>query len=200
MSDIIIIDDYLPYPIFENIRNLVFSQKFPWFYLEDVTHESDLNSKNYSGFSNLVYDDQDNGPSEYFDLMLPIFLNLKLIDGINPEHLIRMRYGMYLKTDISERHHPHIDFLSDHNHIVALYYLNDNDGETYIFNEKYDPEISSEESYYQNTDNLTFTLKNKIKPKENRLLIFNGKLFHASSSPTNVERRVALNINFINSQ
>ena len=67
----------------------------------------------------------------------------------------------------------HVDL--DTPHTVLLYYVNDSDGDTFLFN----------------TDG---TIQSRIKPQRGRLLVFNGKIFHASANPINHKKRWVVNI------
>ena len=62
-------------------------------------------------------------------------------------------------------------------HEVFLYYINDSDGPTYFFNEKYE-------------------LTDAVEPKMGRGVLFDGSKLHAGSSPVHNSFRFALNINF----
>jgi len=74
-----------------------------------------------------------------------------------------------------------------------IYYLNDSDGDTYIFNEtndqfsvEYDRDVVSKNS---------FTIKQTISPKKGRIVIFPGQYYHASSYPKKSIFRSVLNVN-----
>ena len=84
----------------------------------------------------------------------------------------------------------HVDGITSH--MVALYYVTDSDGPTYIF-----------EANSSNTNQFESQLLNSkthnhitVDPKKGRLVFFNGKHFHASSAPKNSTRCV-LNYNFL---
>jgi len=67
-------------------------------------------------------------------------------------------------------------------HLVLLYYVNDSDGETILFdktiNDIEDPSMMYLDEKYQ------FNVVNKIMPKKGRILLFDGRTYHAASSPT----------------
>ena len=67
---------------------------------------------------------------------------------------------------------PHTD--THHNHIVILYYALDSDGDTIIYNEK----IKSD----------NYTVKKRVTPKQGRVVIFDGGLFHTAEQPINNTR------------
>jgi hypothetical protein len=72
----------------------------------------------------------------------------------------------------------------DENIKTAIYYVNNTDGDTYIFNEKV-PKQKDGVSVYET-----------VTPKKGKMLVFNSNQFHASSSPINNNIRLVLNIVF----
>jgi hypothetical protein len=74
-----------------------------------------------------------------------------------------------------------------------IYYLNDSDGDTRIF----DQEFEATTNNFGIGHHDTFTTKHQITPKANRLLWFNGFRYHTASNPINSNRRVILNINLL---
>ena len=75
----------------------------------------------------------------------------------------------FLQFPIKERGEPdlpHIDIL-DKIHIVALYYVCDSDGDTVIYNER----ITSEK----------YTVKQRVTPKQGRIVIFPAFAAHKVS-------------------
>jgi hypothetical protein len=117
----------------------------------------------------------------------------KLMGAVDSVH--RIRIGLIPATETTYEHDPHIDL--DLPHITALYYINDCDGDTVLYNESYDPEFYEHSQYY-----LKHHLKGKltervrIKPKANRLVVFDGLIYHNSSTPTTSSSRVVMNANF----
>ena len=73
----------------------------------------------------------------------------------------------------------HIDLAFEH--LVVLYYVNDTDGDTFIFDKKTD---------YKNIKWASVTNENelniieRISPKKGRVLLFDGNRYHSSSGPT----------------
>ena len=78
----------------------------------------------------------------------------------------------YKNADKHSYNVPHTDMVDDH--IVAIYYVNDSDGDTFIF------------------DNNNKILK-RITPKKGRFLLFDGSLKHAGSHPYYSKYRVVVN-------
>ena len=68
----------------------------------------------------------------------------------------------------------------------VIYYLNKSDGDTWMFNETFKSLPEPDE----------FTVKDRITPKPNRLLVFNGLDYHTASNPINSTTRFIININY----
>ena len=66
-------------------------------------------------------------------------------------------------------------------HLVMLYYVNDCDGDTILYDKTLE-EIPIEVYYPDEYCNLNIV--HKISPKKGRILFFDGITYHASSSPT----------------
>lgn len=78
---------------------------------------------------------------------------------------------------------PHVD--SDADHKVFLYYINDADGDTYFFNERFGDSPTK------------FTVQDTISPEEGKAVVFDGNIYHAPSAPVKSPYRAVINIDFI---
>lgn len=85
---------------------------------------------------------------------------------------------------------PHSDFSDikeiSVNHYSMIYYCNDSDGYTYLFNEFYNPFHVPER----------LTIHKKVTPKKGRALIFESCRWHASSNPSKNDERIIINFVF----
>ena len=84
---------------------------------------------------------------------------------------------------------PHIDN-KFWNSYSMIYYVNDSDGDTIIFNE------TSDEEKKKKPEKLT--INERIPPKKNRAVLFRGNYFHTSTNPIDNEKRIVLNVNLSN--
>ena len=193
MEDIIVIDDVIPPMHSDYILSKISTDKFPWFFMPtivDLTSES--SDYNISGFNHFLLENG-NKVSDYFECFYPIVISALEQSKIKSKGLVRMRLNFHSnhKESTLEYHLPHIDSFFPHCNMI--YYLNDSDGDTYIFNEtndefsvEYDREIVSKNS---------FTIKQKISPKKGRVVIFPGQYYHASSYPKTSIFRSVMNVN-----
>ena len=65
---------------------------------------------------------------------------------------------------------PHVDL--PYQHFVMLYYVCDSDGDTIIYNER----------EYERPDGM-YTIKQKVTPKQGRMVLFDGSLYHTAEQP-----------------
>ena len=75
---------------------------------------------------------------------------------------------------------PHIDIKYDRPYFIGIYYVNDSDGDTIIYEG-------------DNKDNLKIV--KTITPKKGRFILMDGKRYHSSSHPTNTKKRIIINYN-----
>jgi hypothetical protein len=97
---------------------------------------------------------------------------------------MRAKVNLLFKQETFPDHHyniPHIDNIHD-DKWSAVYYLNDSDGDTVLFNEFHSETLPSK-----------LTVFKKISPKKNRLVIFNSSRYHASSNPRISNERFVIN-------
>lgn len=94
--------------------------------------------------------------------------------GITYDVIIRAQFNLLFRHPSNLPSCPHVDQTCDHG--VLLFYLHDGDGETIILDD-YANEID------------------KVMPKENRVLVFDGTQLHSGGCPQHIETRVVLNVN-----
>lgn len=119
-----------------------------------------------------------------FEQVKPMFYTVK--DRLPHLGLLgsdRVKFNLLLKQKLGDHYNqPHVDIPAPTYSMV--YYLNDSDGDTVLFNEKYSPD---------NKEPITLTVKQRISPKKNRAVIFESNRYHASSNPQIADNRFVLN-------
>ena len=96
----------------------------------------------------------------------------KLIEKLKCKKILRIKVNLYMKTDKSKKHDFHKDM--DIKHKGCLFYINTNNGYNY-FNGG----------------------KKKVRPKENRVVLFDPSIDHCSSTYTDEKRRITINVNYL---
>lgn len=162
-----IVDDFLPYSDFCEIRDILQSPNFPWFYgvvVEDDAIVEDSRTENFNFLFTHVFYADNNPNSEYFKILK------KLIDKIDPVSLVRIKANLSCKTEKIIEYGYHIDF----EHMIScVFYVNSNNGYTKLKDGRV------------------------IQSIENRALFFDSNLLHTGTSCTDQNSRVAINLNYI---
>jgi hypothetical protein len=178
------------------------NQYFPWSYLRSANfgsseeHEGKIKNPNYDAgkFSNWpnVIDTFSFNHALYvndrYSNFYPAFMGV--IKKLDIKHLIRFKLNI---TTFDPRYnndtygYPHTDMATMNipEYKTAIYYINDCDGDTFIFNERHQDNFDK------------FTIKQRVTPKRGRMVVFDGNHYHAGSSPTNHIARAVANINYI---
>ena len=152
---------------------------FPWFYIEDVTAAGDDDSQHRPGLGHVYVEFDDESPgyvvSDYHELFIPLLKKVGLKCGVRDVKVLQGRSFLQfpIQRERGEPDLPHID-INNKIHIVGLYYVVDSDGDTVIYNER-------EES-------KTYTVKKRVTPKQGRIVIFDGGLYHTAEQPLNNTR------------
>ena len=178
-GEIIVIDDFVSLKYQEKIKHelLGLNNNFPWYYVEDVTSAGDDDSQHRAGFGhqyvNLNDDDVSEIMSVYHHLFTPLlgkacqYLKMPQTEVLQGRSFLQFPLK---NIDTSVVDTPHIDIDEGDEHIVVLYYVVDSDGDTIIYNER----IKSD----------TYTEKQRVSPKQGRVVIFDGKQYHTAEQPT----------------
>ena len=205
MEDIQVIDDFIPKPIQDRIEELVcYNAFFNWYYNsssnygskkpEDVQQNMSFfhkslfdcsNSIDYPQFTHTLY--RDGKPqSDFFHEFVPTVSCLPF----SVESIIRMKLNLTfpIANPTKELTHgmPHIDFEKGFEYKTIIYYVNDSDGDTFVFNEKVMEDKLPEK----------LTVMERVQPKKNRVVLFESNRFHASSNPLVSTDRFVINFVF----
>lgn len=187
----IIINDFLPKDYYSLLYALTMSGDFDWYY-SYATLTQPLFGKsvkesvqfNHSFFI-------DNEKRNFYDMIEPIYYALEE-HGLKPKTIYRTKANMLMqeKDYPDNTHHgPHPDHPIP-NTLTMIYYLNDSDGDTYLFKENYLDHLDFEDYI----DSLT--IETRVTPKANSAFIFDATQLHASSPPRETDRRVVINVVF----
>jgi hypothetical protein len=153
-----IIDQFLDQKNFNQLKELICGNEFPWYFYNGVN----LIGDGYCQFVHTFYEN-DKVLSGYFNLMLPFLEKLKC------KTLVRIKTNLLTKTEKNVQHGYHIDF---DNTKTAIFYILTTNGKTY------------------------FKDKDPVDCKENRIVIFDSKLYHSSSTSTDSNQRIVINFNY----
>ena len=196
-TNLVQMDDVIPTTYQNQIQAECQSDRMAWFFSEESGRRVSALDTQYSGFSHVAYH-IDGGASTTAPQMTALLLPLLFVfcdrAQIPFTTLLRIRIGLFPKTLIDVPHHnPHVDFYQPH--LTAIYYVNDSDGDTFIFNETYD-DVTREQSISY-TKEGRFTVAARVSPKKARMCCFNGMHYHASMHPMLYSSRIAVAFTFL---
>lgn len=178
---ITVLDDVLPAESQQLLEDLCLGVHFPWHYHRTSAFEDEPTAPQIPSavdtpfFSHLLWGEH--GANSVF---LPQFKVIgDVVPGIDSLRLERFKINLTMPSpvcNINTHSHLHTDL--DIEHISVIYYINDSDGDTVIFN-----------------DDLT--VKQRIRPQRGRLVMFDGSYLHAGNNPIYSKARVVANINLV---
>ena len=166
-----VIDDFIPKKNQDFIDNLLNGrvEPFPWYPGKNTSVENN----DYIMKHIFVWD----GQVESFDFIDDIGMNFIQNSNIT-NGIIRLRAVLSTRSGKKEYNDttPHIDII-DQKHYNCVYYVNDSDGDTILYNE----------------DKSIMTT---VSPKKGRAVFFNGNILHEATRPKDYSKRIILNINY----
>jgi hypothetical protein len=168
-----IIDNFLTKSYHKEILDLFNDSNFPWYYQSSITRansKEDIIELESIGFSHIFIDKDGPRFTNYYYLILPYILKVK--DLLDAGTILRCRSDMTLYSKNGYEHGYHLDF--NQSNIATVYYVNDSDGDTIIKE-----------------------TQKRIKPKSNRLVIFDGNTLHTGCSPKQHKNRILINSNYV---
>ena len=183
LNNIYVFDDIIGLDYQNEIKKkLLGEERFPWYYIEDIS-SSDSGNQKRGGFTH-GYVNEQGIESDYHHLFLELIkkscskINIKEVNAILGRSFLQLPSNIK-REDVDT---PHTDIPVDH--FVMLYYVCDSDGDTIIYNEK----CNNLDEYNDNTNvvkNKIFSIQKKVTPKQGRVVLFNGKLYHTAEQPNN---------------
>jgi len=189
----LVIDDLLHPSISDKIEDVIFKEtRVGLGECIEATCEHPPNHKNVYEQFQLTHATVLNG--EWFwsqDLFgihsLPLLSAISHL-GLTPydSSLARLKINLQTKAygDAENRHNtPHVDVV-DSNYIAMIYYVNDSDGDTFLFNEP------------NKTDVNDLTLKARISPKKGRIIVMDNDILHTGCHPTKNMYRAVINYGY----
>lgn len=187
-----VVDNIVPVRLQEDLNSYCFGDYFPWYYIQDITRNAFVQGEYAQpGFHHTPFNEYNPRGSSYDYFKWMSFFIEEQIGYHKPLHLFRIRCGLNISNVWNNRefeqewNHPHIDHnpeIVTGQTFTCLYYVNDSDGDTFVFNET--------------KESKEYSVMHRITPKQGRIAIFDGKQYHASSSPKQTNARVVLTFNF----
>lgn len=178
LKETIVIDDIIPSELQNKFHDTV--MKYPsWTFVDDMSYSSSKLKYPSYGFNMLFKHPEHGILSDLYEIIsVPIINHALEKTKIKIEDIYFNRAFLQMPLDkkfIKEHNGIHIDIPQPH--YACVYYLNDTDGDTII--------------YEQTMINTPFGSQNvelkehkRVTPKKGRFVIFDGSRYHCSSQPT----------------
>jgi len=175
---ILVIDDFIDKDYQEDIKSYLMGDntfddcQFPWYYIDDVTAAYEEGNQGRPGLSHVyveyLEDKSSDVISDFHDLFVPLLSKACQVLQVPTAKIVQGRSFLQfpLNLNSSDDDTPHIDLDEGERHIVVLYYVVTSDGDTVIYNER--------------TESDVYTVKQKVTPKQGRVVIFDGGLYHTA--------------------
>lgn len=204
MDEIKLIENLIPQKYQEEIKNIVFSNVFPWYYSKGIWGKKTENIPFWQlsamenpkvtdsyGFTHLFYE---NGKvmSPYFPIVENILFSLEQKLKIKISDIIRIRARLTTQVPNHTQDNysaPHFDFSEICTYSTLVYYVHDTDGDTFLFEEKIEQ--------LNNKKVTNPTVLKRITPKQGLGLFFKGNVYHSGNFPIKCLDRVIFNFDFI---
>jgi|TARA_B100001996_G_C18397878_1_gene491729 hypothetical protein len=164
-----VIDNFLSYPQYKQLKEVMTSSDFPWYFTPYVASTTpEQNNEDAYQFVHPFWMNKMGFYNPNTDKISDILMK------INPQVLLKCKANLQPKSHNVRPHEWHTDFtppLADWT--TAIYYMNDNNGYT----EFKDGDI--------------------INSVANRIVFFNGLNEHRGTTCTDTKARIVINFNFI---
>jgi hypothetical protein len=165
-----------------DLIEFVLGNCMPWYFHQCST------SNNFPFFSHTVMARTENEKvgrinSDLYDVMHEILIKFCRDHNLEVNNIFRMSFNAMWNYGELSHTDPHVDFKFDHK--VLIMYFTDNNGDTLIYNKKYDG--TGQTSLY---GNKSLEVQERVTPKLGKAVCFDGNKFHANEFCKPSDRRV----------
>lgn len=184
MTEFKLLENLIP-ESYSNLLKNEFENNIPWFWspsASGVQDNFDINNPKIRDSMQYIHGIYWNdGPtSDYYQLVLPIVWFLEKETNLPIEAIARIKANDLPKLPDSTFYNPpHVD--SRPGFASLIYYVNDSDGDTVIFDK------FAEEGHWDLKEVARFT------PKKGNALLLPSHQFHTSTNPEKSDRRIVIN-------
>ena len=181
-----VIDNFLPKAYEDFLEDMFLSAPFPWYLNVNTVDAADYESFKTRNtlaspqFTHVFMTDSITY-SDYFPSVSVLLHHMMLTQNVRTDSPIRIKANLntvHPNAKVDSHYAIHTDFDTNKGDIMTcIYYVNDCDGDTLIFDETGKEEIT------------------RVSPKKGRLVYFDSTLLHAGQPPKDSFARCVLNIN-----
>jgi hypothetical protein len=187
IDDIIVIDNVINKTYQTELENSLLKEMGPaWFLLDDVAYPGAAVHHQQPGLVHPLFEENQGILSPLYHLAIPMVFEAVSRIQFDLHSIARGRAFLQFPTPVVHTNHAHVDFNDPH--LVCLYYVNDSDGETVLYDQ-----TTNDIANLPGMDTSLLSVKTKVSPAKGRVVLFNGNRYHSSSTPSKNKRCV---INF----
>lgn len=176
------VDDFISKDLQDKLEKDLLTNEVPYYYNQATTNNlmPGLDKSNFKQIfekEHFVHTFVSKGEkwSNNLDIVRPLIRSLP-----EKDELYRVKANLMLQDkngDPNTYNTPHYDF-TEFAYYIALYYVNDSDGYTFLFDE----------------DN---NIMDRIQPKKGRMVFMRGDVLHASRHPIKYKHRLVINMDIM---
>tara|TARA_R100001086_G_scaffold116448_1_gene59708 strand:- start:1373 stop:1981 length:609 start_codon:yes stop_codon:yes gene_type:complete len=199
MNNVEILNNVIPLKFQKEIISTIDDNNFEWYFYDSVYGESEImNPKNpivteTPGLIHTIFMLPGGVNSKYFNMCLKLLHYIRNYKKFILGDVLRIRIRRTLKTpnhNFKKHNIPHVDLTETDDYKSLIYYVEDSDGDTVLFNNKWSAGDSPA------LDSLDLDENKRISPKQGRCILFDGHVFHAGNNPINYIKRTVINFDF----
>jgi len=175
-----VIDNLIPKYYLKELQDYFLSKNCEWYYNDNLTGDESFENLSSFGLTmRLHWNGNFIGSFPGTLVRALVFSAQEQVESVSEtnQRIVRVRADMTLYNPLNHRHELHTDFPEEH--MTAIFYVNNSDGNTLLYNR-------------EGTE-----LIQEVEPVENRLLIFDGLMQHTGHSPSKHKSRLLVNMNFM---
>jgi hypothetical protein len=173
---------------FANFLETELTNMNSWMYVpsasghETVYDSADTNIIDSSQFSHIIYDFEYRISSRIWEYVSPMLWFLEDRTGYRVMDIGRIKANLLLPGDTKKNNYnpPHTD-MEMKGYTSMVYYVNDSDGDTRIF-----------DKHIEDT-HVNLTMTNSNIPKKGSAILFPSTQYHCSSNPIDYKTRIVIN-------
>jgi len=167
----------------QEIDKIFWSEENPWSY-QPITNDN-FNAPGIidlkEGYDISYFTFEPNKNSYEYQQIKKIILKFLEINNIDYLNIIRIKLNITPTHDEISQCPPHSD--SKHPHLNFIYYINDAEGDTVLYNE-----LADYKTIFTNP-----TVFKSVTPERGKAILFDGRQFHAVTPPSRLPLRGVIN-------
>jgi hypothetical protein len=173
--DFLLVDDAVSKLYQDKIEHEILN--IPWQYQKNIATGYSYHPHPTMGFFHSLFN-SGQPQSQRFYSLFPLLLEACEKGGVPFTQMLRVQTFMHVPYQPAAKYDGiHLNIPDPH--IVGLYYVNDTDGDTVLFDK-----TTNEIPYGTLTDDHEINEYVRVSPKKGRMLFFNGNRWHSSTSPS----------------